>query len=191
MKNIAIFASGNGTNAQRMMEYFSENEHINVSLVLSNNKDAYVLERAKNFNINSIVIKRSEFYETNKLIDILNDHNIDLIVLAGFLLLIPIALINKYENKIINIHPALLPNYGGKGMYGTKVHQAVLDAKEKESGISIHYVNQFYDEGKIIFQAKCNVYPTDTPEILAKRIHELEHLHFAPVVEKLLLDHIR
>ncbi len=187
MKNIAIFASGNGTNAQRIIEYFSGNKEINVSLILSNKKEAYVLERGKKNNIKSVYFDREEFYKTTKIIDILDDHHIDLIVLAGFLWLVPESLINKYENKMINIHPALLPKYGGKGMYGMKVHQAVLEAKEKESGISIHYVNPVYDEGKIIFQAKCDVYPADTPETLAERIHGLEYSHFAPVIERLLI----
>ncbi|MCD4680954.1 MAG: phosphoribosylglycinamide formyltransferase [Bacteroidales bacterium] len=187
MKIIAIFASGNGTNAQRIMEYFSGSSQIKISLILSNKNDAYVLERAKNFKIESCVFDKSAFYESNKIIDILSDHNIDLIVLAGFLWLIPISLINKYKDKIINIHPALLPKYGGKGMYGMRVHQAVLEAKEKESGISIHYVNEFYDDGKIVFQSKCKVYPSDSPETLAERIHKLEHKHFAPVIEKLLM----
>jgi len=190
MKNIAIFASGNGTNAQRIIEYFSGNKDIRVSLILSNKKDAFVLERAKKFNIKSLLFNREDFYESNTIVDILDYHKTDLVVLAGFLWLVPTSMIDKYENKIINIHPALLPKYGGKGMYGRRVHEAVLEANEKESGISIHYVNQFYDEGNIIFQAKCNVYPTDTPENLAERIHGLEYQHFAQVIEEILLGQL-
>ena len=185
--NIAIFASGNGTNAQKIMEYFSGNEKIKIALVLSNKKDAYVLERAKMFKVEYFAFNKSAFYETNKIIDILDKKHIDLIVLAGFLWLVPEAMIIKYPDKIINIHPALLPKYGGKGMYGTKVHQTVLEAKEKKSGITIHYVNRFFDEGEIIFQAECDVYPNDTPENLAERVHELEYKYFAPVIEDLVL----
>lgn len=188
MKNIAILASGNGTNAQRIMEYFKDSKDIRVALILSNKKDAYVLERAKKFNVKSETFNREEFYETNKIIELLMDFNIDLIVLAGFLWLVPEYLIEKFPGRIINIHPALLPKYGGKGMYGMKVHQAVLESGDQESGISIHYVNPFYDEGQIFFQAKCDVLADDTPESLAKRIHELEYKYFAPVIEQLLLN---
>ena len=188
MKNIAIFASGSGTNAQKIMEYFSGRNDINVSTVLSNKKDSLVLERAKNFYVTTLAFNREDFYETNKIIDVLDDKNIDLIVLAGFLWLVPENIIRKYPKRIINIHPALLPKYGGKGMYGMRVHQAVLESGDKKSGISIHYVNEVYDEGEIIFHAICDVMPDDTPESLAKRIHELEYKHFAPVIEKLLLN---
>lgn len=188
MKKIAIFASGNGTNAQRIIEYFYDNVNINVELILSNKKDAYVLERAKKFNIDSVVFSKEDFYQTSKILNILKEKHIDLIVLAGFLWLVPESLINNFVNKIINIHPALLPKYGGKGMYGMHVHRAVLDSKDKESGITIHYVNPVYDEGNIIFQAKCDVYPTDTPETLAGRVHELEYKHFGPLIKNLLLN---
>ena len=188
MKNIAIFASGSGTNAENIIQYFKKNEKIEVKLVLSNKKDAYVLERAKNHNIPVIVFNRDTLYNTDDLIIILKEFSIDLIVLAGFLWLMPDNIIKTYPNKIINIHPALLPKYGGKGMYGMKVHETVINNNEKESGITIHYVNEFYDEGKIVFQTKCPVDETDTPDSLAEKVHELEYEYFPMIIEKLLSD---
>ena len=188
MKNIAIFASGNGTNAQRIAEYFSDNQNINICLIISNNKDAFVLQRAKNLSIPSIYYNRSDFYETEKINTILKQNSVDLIVLAGFLWLIPQKLIKDFSEKIINIHPALLPKFGGKGMYGNKVHKSVIEAGEKESGISIHFVNEKYDEGKIIFQKKVAIQSNDNHESLAKKIHQLEYKYFPQVIEKMLND---
>ncbi len=187
MRNIAIFASGSGTNAQKLMEYFSTNKTANVKIVLSNKADAYVIERAKKFSVPTLVFDREDLYNSGKVIRVLHENDIHFIVLAGFLWLIPGEILNHYPGRIVNIHPALLPDYGGKGMYGDRVHKAVLDNNEKESGISIHYVNERYDEGDIIFQAKCEVKPDDTPESLAERIHKLEHKYYPQVVEKLLM----
>ncbi len=187
MKNIVIFASGGGTNAQRIAEYFQSNPEVVIKKIYSNNKDAYVLTRATNLGIPSMVFNRSEFYGSRTVLNELRKDQPDLIVLAGFLWLIPENLIQAYEGKIINIHPALLPKYGGKGMYGHHVHEAILKNKDKESGITIHYVNERYDEGRTILQARCNVYDSDTPDTLAQRIHNLEYKHFPEVIEKLLL----
>ena len=167
-KKIAIFASGSGTNAQKIIEYFSENEEIIVDSIWSNKKNAFALERAKNFNIETFVFTKEEFTGSNLIVQKLESREVDLIVLAGFLWLVPINLIQSFP--IINIHPALLPKYGGKGMYGMKVHQAVVENKDKESGITIHYVNEIYDDGKIIFQARCPVLPTDSPEDVAEKV---------------------
>ncbi len=186
MNKLAIFASGNGTNAQQIAEYFMKNETVSVSLILSNRKDAFVLTRAKNLDIPSFVFDRHQFYNTPDVLKILIDQKIDLIVLAGFLWLVPVNILQSFNNRIVNIHPALLPKYGGKGMYGDKVHQAVIDNKDKESGISIHYVNEVYDDGEIIFQARCNVDDRDTPESLAKKVHELEYKHYPEVIEQLV-----
>jgi len=188
MRNIAIFASGSGTNAQKLMEYFSTSKTANVKIVLSNKADAYVIERAKKFSVPTIVFDREDLYSSGKVLRVLHENDIHFIVLAGFLWLIPGEILNQYRDRIVNIHPALLPDYGGKGMYGNRVHKAVLDNNERESGISIHYVNERYDEGDIIFQAKCEVKPDDTPESLAERIHKLEHMYYPLVVEKLLKE---
>jgi phosphoribosylglycinamide formyltransferase-1 len=186
MKKLAIFASGSGTNAQRIAEYFSGHPQITIKLILCNKPDAYVLTRAAKLGINSLVFDRKTFYETDEIPRLLKKENISLIVLAGFLWLIPQSLLEAFPNRIINIHPALLPKFGGKGMYGEKVHRAVLEAGEMESGISIHRVNQNYDEGSIILQARCPVFEDDSPETLAARIHELEYRHFPLVIEKIL-----
>jgi len=188
MNKIAIFASGSGTNAENMIKFFKENKKIEISYIFSNNKNAYIVQRAINHNIKHHIFSRTEFYESQKVLDILQDNKIDFIVLAGFLWLIPEYLIDAYPNRIINIHPALLPNYGGKGMYGMHVHKAVLENKETESGITIHYVNKAYDEGNIIFQAKCPVFPGDKPEDVAKKVHELEYAHYPKVIERLITD---
>jgi len=185
-RKIAIFASGSGTNAQRIIEYFSNHLQIAVSLILSNKSDAYVLERARKLNVPSIVFDRHSFNETNDIIKLLKKEKIDFIVLAGFLWMVPGNLIMAYPGRIINIHPALLPKYGGKGMYGACVHEAVLKSGDKESGISIHFVNEKYDEGNIIFQAKCEVLQYDTPDSLAQRVHQLEYKHYPEVIEKLV-----
>ena len=186
MKNIAIFASGNGTNAQRIIEYFIDSKNIKVSLVLSNKNDAYVLVRAKKFNILSVVFNRNEFYNTELILDKLKLNHIDFIVLAGFLWLIPHNILREFKGRIINIHPALLPKYGGKGMYGMNVHKTVIEANEKESGISIHYVNEKYDEGEIIFQVRCPVEKGETPDSLAEKIHKLEYEFFPKLIEQIL-----
>ncbi len=187
MKRIAIFASGSGTNAQKIIEHFISNEDIEVSLVLTNNEDAYVIQRASSLDIPSYIFDRQMFYKTDLVHDILREIGIDFIVLAGFLWLVPLNLLQSWPDRILNIHPALLPKFGGKGMYGDKVHQAVIDAGEKETGISIHYVNEVYDDGEIIFQESFKILDNDTPEIIAERIHVLEHKHFPVVIEKLVM----
>jgi len=186
MYNIAIFASGNGSNAQRIAEYFAGNEKIHIDLFLSNNPNAFVLERAKNLNIPSFTFTGKELRETDLVLNKLKEININFIVLAGFLIMVPKNIINAFPQKIINIHPALLPKYGGKGMYGDIVHEAVIAAGESESGISIHYVNERYDEGNIIFKAKCNIEKNDDAKSLAGKIHQLEHKYFPEIIEKLL-----
>ncbi|WP_257667537.1 phosphoribosylglycinamide formyltransferase [Parapedobacter tibetensis] len=185
-KRIAIFASGSGSNAQKIMEYFKYHDHAEVALVLSNNPDAYVLQRADNFEVPTHVFDKHEFYHTDTIVNVLDKLNIDIIVLAGFILLVPKNLLQKYPNKIINIHPALLPAYGGKGMYGDRVHQAILDAKEEESGITIHFVNEHFDEGEVIYQARFRIEPGDSIEIVKFKGQQLEHLHYPKVVENLL-----
>lgn len=186
MKRLAIFASGNGSNAQAITEYFSETNDARVVLILSNREDAFVIERAKALNIPVRVFNREDFYQTDLITQLLIDKQIDLVVLAGFLWLLPPSLIHAFPDRIINIHPALLPKYGGRGMYGSKVHKAVIEAGEKESGISIHYVNEHYDQGQVIFQARCTVETNDTPDSLATKIHELEYAHFASIIHQVL-----
>jgi len=186
--NIAIFASGSGTNAERIISHFQGSSTGVVKILCSNKPDAYALVRAEKHNIPTCIFSRDDFYKSDKIIELLKDEGIDLIVLAGFLWLVPLNLIRAFPNKIINIHPALLPNYGGKGMYGMHVHQAVIDSGDAESGISIHYVNEKYDEGKIIFQARCKIDRDDTPETLAKKIHQLEYEYFPKVIEELIIN---
>jgi len=186
MKHLALFASGSGTNVQNIAEYFKNHANVKVSIVLSNNQDAYVLERARRLGLPSVVFSRKEFYETENVLGILNQYHTDFIVLAGFLWLIPDYLLRAYSGRIINIHPALLPKYGGKGMYGDKVHQAVRESGDTVSGISVHYVNERYDEGEIIFQTTCEVTPQDTAETIAKKVHALEYEHYPKVIERLL-----
>ncbi|MFA4852510.1 MAG: phosphoribosylglycinamide formyltransferase [Bacteroidales bacterium] len=188
--NVAIFASGNGSNAQRIIEYFSGNPYVKISLVLSNKKDAYVLERAKKLSVPSFTFTSAELRNTNAVLEKLKEYEIGFIVLAGFMIKIPDPLIKMYSCRIINIHPALLPKYGGKGMYGEHVHTAVINAVEKESGITIHFVNEKYDEGKIIFQAKCNIFTNDTPETLASKVHELEYRYYPEIIEKVISEAI-
>ena len=186
MKNIAIFASGSGTNAQKIMEHFQNRNDIKVRLVLVNNPEAGVIQRAEKFNVPVVKFNRQQFSQSNDVVDILANYQIDLVVLAGFLWLVPSQMVIAFPNKIVNIHPALLPNYGGKGMYGDNVHKAVISAKEKESGITIHYVNEQYDEGAIIAQHKCAISENDTPDSLASKIHKLEHQYFPETIEAVL-----
>ncbi len=186
MTNIAILASGSGTNAQRVSEYFAYHPSIRVKLILSNKPDAYVLNRARQLGIPSQVFSRKTFYDTHEIPDLLKKNDISFIVLAGFLWLLPENLLNAYPGRIVNIHPALLPKYGGKGMYGARVHEAVIRSGERESGISIHYVNEKYDAGDVIFRASCPVMPDDTVDRLAARIHELEYKHYPVVIEEVL-----
>jgi len=183
-KKIAIFASGAGSNAKKIIEYFKGNNKIQVSLIVCNKPAAGVLQIAADAGIPVLLIEKENFFRGNAYVDELKGAGIDFIVLAGFLWKIPQPLIDVYRNKIINIHPALLPKYGGKGMFGSKVHEAVITAGEKESGITIHYVDEHYDNGDIIFQATCPVSPNDTPDSLAEKIHTLEHENFAKVVEQ-------
>jgi len=186
IKRIALFASGSGTNAQNIIEYFSDNKDVIIDSILTNNPNAFVLDRAGRFGIETLVFTREEFKNTDKIVNYLLSRGVDLIVLAGFLWLIPENLIQNF--RIVNIHPALLPKYGGKGMYGIHVHQAVVDNKDKESGITIHYVNESYDEGTIIFQAVCNVLPTDTADDVALKVHQLEYRYFPQIIHKVLFE---
>ena len=185
-KRIAIFASGSGSNAQKIMEHFKRSADAEVVLVLTNNPQAYVLQRADNFEIPSHIFTRQEFYETDEVIRILKNLQVDLVVLAGFLWLVPQSLLEAYPNKIINLHPALLPKYGGKGMYGDNVHKAVLANKEEESGITIHFVNEQFDEGEIIHQSKFRIDADDNLEMVKFKGQQLEHQHFPKVIENLL-----
>ena len=185
-KNIAIFASGSGSNTENIIRYFRENEAIQVSLVLSNRSDAYVLERAHRLGVPCNVFPKEDWMAGDEILAVLQEYHIDFVVLAGFLVRVPDLLLHAYPNKIINIHPALLPKFGGKGMYGNRVHEAVVAAGEKKSGITIHYINERYDEGNIVFQAVCPVLPTDSPEDVAKKVHALEYEHFPRVIERVL-----
>ena len=185
-KRIVIFASGNGSNAQNIIEYFQKHSKAHVTHVFSNNKKAKALKRAYDLNVNALHFDRSSFYETNEMVNILKDINPDLIVLAGFLLLFPKKILDVFPDKVINIHPALLPKYGGKGMYGMNVHQAVIENKEKKSGITIHYVNEVYDDGQIIAQFETSVSEEDTAKDVAQKISILEQEHFPTVINKLL-----
>lgn len=185
-KRIAIFASGSGSNAQKIMEYFKRSADAEVVLILTNNPQAYVLQRADNFEVPSHIFTKHEFYETDEVIRMLKTLQVDLIVLAGFLWLVPASLLKAFPNKIINLHPALLPKYGGKGMYGDKVHQAILNAGEEESGITIHFVNEEFDEGEIIHQSRFKIDPADNLEMIKFKGQQLEHQHFPRVIENLL-----
>ena len=186
MNRIAIFASGSGSNAENIFDFFKSHKDVEISVILSNNSKAGVLERASRLGVSSLVFQRDAFYKSDEVVDHLLGLEIDLIVLAGFLWLVPPNLIKAFPNKIINIHPALLPKYGGKGMYGDYVHQAVCAAKEKESGITIHYVNEEYDEGNVIFQKTVPLEPGEDPRMIAEKIHELEYAFFPQVISDLL-----
>lgn len=185
MKKIVIFASGSGTNAENIIKHFKSTNAGTVVSVFTNNPKAYVIERAKNFQVPTEIFTKQDFIE-GKVLQKINDLQPDLIVLAGFLLKFPESIVETYSNKIINIHPALLPKYGGKGMYGMNVHKAIVENKEKETGITIHYVNENYDEGNIIFQKKVTLLITDTAEVVAEKIHELEQKYFPLIVEEVL-----
>lgn len=186
MKRIVIFASGSGTNAENIVNYFRNHPKIKVVKILSNKKEAFVLERAKKLIVPSASFTKKDLYETDLILKYLLE-NADFIVLAGFLWKIPNEIIMAFLNRIVNIHPALLPKYGGKGMYGMQVHNAVVENKETESGITIHYVNEKYDEGAIIFQKSVQILPTDTAENVAEKIHILEQENFPEVIEKVIL----
>ena len=187
-KNIAIFASGSGTNAENIIRHFQGNKDVNVALVVSNKPDAYVLVRAANLHVPSLTLTREEFARGEELARLMKERGIDFIVLAGFLLRVPEALIEAYPGRIVNIHPALLPKYGGKGMYGDRVHRAVVEAGERESGITIHLIDEQYDRGTTVFQAKCPVLPEDTPDDVARKVHALEYAHYPEVIGQLLAD---
>jgi phosphoribosylglycinamide formyltransferase-1 len=189
MKRIVIFASGSGSNAENITLFFQKSNIAAVVHILTNNKNAKVVDRAKNLKINSLVFDKEAFNDEGEVLKFLKKEA-DIIILAGFLWKIPAHIIATFPNKIINIHPALLPKYGGKGMYGINVHKSVIENKETETGITIHYVNENYDEGTIIFQAKTNVLPNDTPEIVAEKIHELEYEYFPRVIEEVIKSSI-
>jgi len=188
MKKIAIFASGRGSNARKIIEHFEQDDEVDVRLIVSNKENAGVLNMGPEFVIPTKILNRKEFYDSEKLVKDLRAYEIDLIVLAGFLWLIPEYLVKNFRRKIINIHPALLPEYGGKGMYGMNVHHAVHTAKENESGITIHFVNNEYDKGAVIFQKTCPISPTDSPQDIANKVLKLEHQYFPRVISKLLKE---
>lgn len=187
MKNVAIFASGEGTNAENLFKYFNNDKRVKIKLVVTNNADAGVVERAERYKKNVQIIGKTALEEyASQIIEFLKTEGIDIIVLAGFLLKLPEQLVKAFPNRIINIHPALLPKHGGKGMYGHHVHKAVISNKEKESGITVHFVNEEYDKGEIILQAKCVVDETDTPESLAAKVRKLEFEYLPKALEKLI-----
>jgi phosphoribosylglycinamide formyltransferase 1 len=186
MKRIAILASGSGSNAENIIRFFQDHPKVMVDSVWSNKMDAMVLERADRLNVEAHAFTKNELTGTDQLLDEFRNRKIDLIVLAGFLLLLPQKFVREFQ--VVNIHPALLPAYGGKGMYGAHVHQAVIANRERESGITIHLVDEVYDHGRTLFQAKCTIEPQDTPDTLAAKIHELEMLHFPGIIESLLTE---
>lgn len=186
MTNIAIFVSGSGTNCENIIRYFSGSDMVRVALVLSNRADAYALVRATALGVPSLVMSKADFSDGEKLMEVMEHYSIDFIVLAGFLLMVPSVLIDRYPRRIVNIHPALLPKYGGRGMYGHHVHEAVCAAGETETGITIHYVSNVCDGGEIIFQASTSVAPDDTPEDIAASVHKLEQRHFPEVIMKVI-----
>ena len=186
--SIAILASGSGSNAEKIALYFKEKDIAKVNLIVTNNPEAYVIQRASNLGIPLVVFNSKEDYQGKAFLKVLSDYSIDLIVLAGFLWLIPPNVIEKYPSRIVNIHPALLPKYGGKGMYGDRVHKAVSTAGDSFTGITIHYVNHEYDEGKIIYQTQCEITPGEDPESIAEKVHQLEYEHYPRVIEKVLKD---
>lgn len=186
MKRIVILASGSGSNAENIINYFQNSNLARVTYVLSNNKNAKVLERAKRLSINNLAFKKVDFFTNTTILELLKKEA-DIVILAGFLWKVPTNLLENFPNKVINIHPALLPNYGGKGMYGNNVHKAVVANKETETGITIHFVNEHYDEGAIIFQCKTDISPNDTADDVAAKIHVLEQNNFPQIIESVLL----
>lgn len=188
MTKLAIFASGNGTNAQRISEYFAHHDKVQVACIVYNRKDAYVAERARRLGVPAQYFGRKDFYENGSVLRYLREQGIDWVILAGFLWLVPEEILDAFPGRVINIHPALLPKYGGKGMFGEHVHEAVIAHHETESGITIHIVDQHYDRGTTLFQAKCSLTAEDTPETLAAKIHELEQQHFPVVIEQTVLS---
>ncbi|HMQ47971.1 MAG TPA: phosphoribosylglycinamide formyltransferase [Saprospiraceae bacterium] len=188
MVNIAVFASGTGSNARKIVEYFKGNPNIQVTIIVCNNAKAPVLQFAAETGIEQLVINKTYFYDSRAILEDFKQRGIGFIVLAGFLWLVPDYLVKAYERRMLNIHPALLPRYGGKGMFGMHVHQAVKAASEKESGISIHYVNEFYDDGDILFQKACILEPDDEPEDIARKVQQLEHQYYAPIIEQAILE---
>lgn len=188
-KNIAIFASGGGSNAEKIMSFFDQHKTIQVKVVVTNNAKAGVLEKAKHFQVESVIIN-AKTTDGNQLLQLMQDFSVDFIVLAGYLKKIPNEITAAFKNKIVNVHPALLPKFGGPGMYGSNVHRAVVEAKEKISGMTIHYVNDNYDEGAIIEQHTCELTAIDTPEMVAEKVLKLEHEFFAPCIEKLIENEI-
>jgi phosphoribosylglycinamide formyltransferase-1 len=189
MIHIALFASGSGSNAENIVRYFSGKQDISIPLIVSNKKDAYVHERARQLGVPSFTFSKAEFDDGAAVTDTLRAYNIDFIVLAGFLLKVSQSLLDAYPGRIINIHPALLPKFGGKGMYGERVHRAVVEAGETESGITIHSIDEHYDEGDILFQATCEVLPEDTPEEVARKVHALEYAFFPKVIEEVVVKY--
>jgi phosphoribosylglycinamide formyltransferase-1 len=187
---LAIFASGGGTNAEQIIRYFKNHKNILVGMILSNNKDAFVLKRALKHKIPQFVFDRNTFYKEKSVDELLKLNEIDFIVLAGFMWLIPERFVKAYPNKIVNIHPALLPKYGGKGMYGHHVHEAVVKNREQKSGITIHWVNEQYDEGAIIYQATCAITSSDTPEDVANKVHQLEYEYYPRIIEQVIMERL-
>ena len=190
MKNLAIFVSGSGTNCENIIRYFQKSEDVRTVLVVSNREDAYALVRAKNLNVPAVVLKKDRFNDENVLLPLLREYNVDYVILAGFLLMAPSFLIREYDHKIINIHPALLPNYGGKGMYGHHVHEAVLAGGEKESGATVHFVDEGVDTGNIILQRTVPVMEDDTPDTLAARVLKIEHTILPEAVRRFCRDEL-
>jgi len=186
MKRIAIFASGSGSNAEAIAQHFSNRAEVQISLIMTNNPEAGVIQRARRLHIPVVVFDRKTFYESDRIVELLVNQKTDLVVLAGFMVLIPEKLVRAFPERMVNIHPALLPKYGGKGMYGHFVHEAVVAAGERQSGITIHFVNELYDEGRIIYQATCEIGTSDTPEDVARKVQALEHAHYPRVVDKLI-----
>ena len=187
MIRLAIMASGSGSNAENIVKYFSHSTEIEVAAIISNKADAYVLERAQYLHVPSYVMSRADMVGTDKLLNLLRELKTDWVILAGFLVLLPECIVNEYDGRILNIHPSLLPKFGGKGMYGDKVHQAVVEAREKESGITIHKIDANYDEGTTVFQAKIRVEPLDNAEKVAQKVHALEYKFYPQIIENLVL----
>ena len=187
MIRLAVMASGSGSNAENIVKYFSHSTEIEVAAIITNKADAYVLERAQYLHVPSYVMSRVDMVDTDKLLNLLIELNVDWVILAGFLVLLPESIVNKYDGKILNIHPSLLPKFGGKGMFGDKVHKAVVEAREKETGITIHKIDANYDEGTTVFQAKIRVEPLDNAEKVAQKVHALEYKFYPKIIENLIL----